>query len=194
MFIAILQAILSLLFISSSSCQSFNSQFLNSQICKFPPTSFYTVCMVHVRTIFNVCYKLYLYICMYQFDLQHIVCPVFHFLQVCFPFLLFCLGIDPKTDISSLLLQVIQDLNPQTKTLQSKGAPSRGPLTPHQLFLLLSSSVPVEYKILDTPTSPYPSVPSQVLLSTGCHAFLQLIGTGLYLEKSLVNTSKFKYI
>ena len=124
------------------------------------------------------------------------MCLSFFVLQVCLPFLLFCLGIDPKTDVATLVSQVVQDFSasPQTTSpVQTKGD-ACGCLTPHQLFILLSNPATLQCKILDTSSGPYSIIPSQTLLSTGCHAFLQLIGTGLYFEKSLVKTSKFLII
>ena len=70
---------------------------------------------------------------------------------MCVPFLLFCIGLDPKSDLS-LLSRSIDD--------------STHCHTPLQLYTLLIESKQV---------TQYPFIPSSKLLNTGCKALLMFL-------------------
>ena len=131
--------------------------------------------------------------------------------QVCIPFLLFCLGVDPKLDLSALpsILAEVASKNHSSSTpngtphlnqvsqnkenLPTSGRPTGqekalsgqglGSLRAGRLLTLLNSSQSSSGKKSDR----YSTTPHVSVVLSGCHALLQFLGFGGKLQGSLLD-------
>jgi hypothetical protein len=135
---------------------------------------------------------------------------LFH--QVCIPFLLFCLGVDPKLDLSalpSILADVasrnhtpatpngtphLNQVTQNKENVPTSGRPTGQEKTPSgqglgslragRLLALLSTSLSSSGKKSDR----YPNTPKFSVVLSGCHALLQFLGFEGKLQGSLLDT------
>lgn len=109
---------------------------------------------------------------------------------MCLPLLLFCLGLNPRTDLTAALTSV----NPVTSLPASSAADGRPIPAPSSRWcfsLLFESSS-------STPSSPpsslhlhYPFAPSARLLNSAGHAMLQLLGVSMEVKGSLLKPREY---
>ena len=133
-------------------------------------------------------------------------CSGFILTQVCIPFLLFCLGVDPKLDLSKLPT-ILADVGSATPTKmirvtqnkenvptsdcptgQAKSLSGQGHDSSHtgQLLALLSS---LSTSPSGKKSNRYQSTPGLSLVISGCHAVLQFLGCDEKLCGSLLDTA-----
>ena len=109
------------------------------------------------------------------------------FLQVCIPFFLFCLGLNPKTDLSVALTSMNSSASSHSG---SSVIDRRAPPSSKWRFSLLfepsiSSTSSSSLRVL------YPFVPSAGLLNSAGHAMLQLLGISMEVRGSLLKPCEF---
>lgn len=98
--------------------------------------------------------------------------------QVCIPFLLLCLGLDPKLDTSQLASLIAESgvaidvQSPSKSRSNSGGVSAKG-----RLFAMVISANMSQFPV---------STPTLRMLLTGCHAIMQFTGNQESVEGSLI--------